>query len=91
MKFLKVIILALFLVSIFPLGAFCSDEHPDTQATHGHCVLMCHSVCAHATIMEQKAVFIPAIPSTASLISSVNLSYQNPSLDTLKRPPVVSA
>lgn len=91
MKFLRVILLAIFLIGIFPLGAFCNEAHQEAKTEHGHCILMCHSVCAHATVMEQKAVFTPVIPSTASLISTINLSYQNPSLDTLKRPPVVSA
>ncbi len=91
MKFLKVIILALFLVSVFPLGAFCSDEHQDTSVNHGHCVLMCHTVCAHATAPDQKVVAIPATSAVSSVLSPYDFSYQNPSLDTFKRPPVVSA
>lgn len=91
MKLLKVIIIALFLLSVFPLEAFCSDEHQDTQATHGHCVLMCHSVCAHATAPDQESVSIPAVLVASSVLSAYNFSYQNPSLDTFKRPPVVSA
>jgi hypothetical protein len=91
MKFLKVIILAIFLVSVFPLGAFCSDEHQDTQTTHGHCVLMCHSVCVHATAPDQKSVSIPAIPVASSVLSAYNFPYQNPSLDSFKRPPIINS
>jgi hypothetical protein len=91
MKFLKVIILALFMVSVFPLGAFCSDEHQDTSVNHGHCVLMCHTVCSHATAPDQKIVSIPINSAVSSVSFHYDFSYQNPFLDTFKRPPVVSA
>jgi|CXWL01.1.fsa_nt_gi hypothetical protein len=91
MKSLKIFILAIFLLSAFPLEAFCSDAHQETNAGHGHCVLMCHSVCFHATAPDQKVFFIPATPVVSLVFSAIDVSYQNPSLDTLKRPPVVSA
>ncbi len=91
MKILKVIILAVFLLSIFPLGAFCNDSHQETKAEHGHCVLMCHSVCAHAIAPDQKSVAIPATPAVSSVSSPYDFSYLNPSLDSFKRPPIVNS
>lgn len=91
MKLLKVIILATFLVSIMPLAAFCHDTHQDTMAGHGHCVMMCSSVCFHATIPDQKIVSISATPVVSVMLAVIDSAYQNPSLDTLKRPPVFSA
>jgi len=91
MKLIKILILAVFLLSAFPLGAFCSDAHEDANEGHGHCVLMCHSVCFHAIAPDQKVVSIPAIFAVSLVFSAIDVSYQNPSLDTLKRPPVVSA
>ena len=91
MKFLKIFILAVFLLSAFPLGAFCSDAHQETKSGHGHCVLMCPSVCFHAIAPDQKIVFTPATAQLSLVSATINFSYQNPSMDTLKRPPVVFA
>ncbi len=91
MKLLSVVLLSVFLISILPLGAFCHDAHQEAKTEHGHCVLMCHSVCAHATAPDQKSVSIPAIPAISSVLSAYNFPYQNPSLDSFKRPPIVTS
>ncbi len=91
MKLLKIIILAVFLVSLVPLGAFCHDTHTDVMAGHDHCVTMCNSVCSHATVPDQKIVWTSPAPVVSLMLALIDSSYQDPSLDTLKRPPVYSA
>ena len=93
MKFLKVFVLALFFLYLMPLGAFCHDSH--NSATHttedGHCVLMCHITCAHAIVASNNyrlAVHSPKVEITPSFDV---LSYQNPFLDSFKRPPIVTS
>ncbi len=90
MRLLKVIILVVFVLSLFPLGAFCSDSHQQTKSEHEHCVLMCHSVCAQATAVDRKSVVLPAMSVMSCEVLAYNFSYQNPSLDIFKRPPVVT-
>jgi hypothetical protein len=88
MKLLKIIILLVFFISVVPLGAFCKDTRNVKQ--QGHCVLMCHTICSHA-IVSGKSIFVPSPAGFSIAASTIQLSYQNPFLDTFKRPPVVSA
>lgn len=94
MKFLKTIILLIFLISIFPFGALCYETHQDTEAEHtehDHCILMCHSICTHAIVLNQKVVSIPTNHVISSVLPLNAFFYKSPFLDTLIRPPVVSA
>ncbi len=91
MKLFKILLLAVFLIGVLPLEAFCSDAHQEADAaSHGHCDVICHTSCTHAIVPDFKVMTMPLILSVPSVFSSIDLAYQNPSLDTLKRPPVVS-
>jgi hypothetical protein len=89
MKILRILVLFFLVFSLVPLEAFCQDDHEQVMTDDGHCVLMCHAVCSHA-LVPGIAVFAPGVPSSNIALSSGS-SYQDPTLDTFKRPPVVSA
>lgn len=91
MRLLRTILLAAFLVSLTPLGAFCHDEHADATTRDGHCVTMCSFVCFNATIPDQKSMSMLMTPVTPMTFVFINSAYQNPSLDALRRPPAFSA
>jgi zona occludens toxin (predicted ATPase) len=91
MKFLIIIIFSAFLLNIMPLGAFCNDAHANEKTNHSHCVMMCDSVCCDTTVPDQKNVSIFLRPVVSVMLAVIDPAYQNPSLDTLKRPPVFSA
>lgn len=90
MKLLKVCILILFFLYLLPLGAFCQDSHnnPTETTEHGHCVLMCHATCTHAVVLNEKVHIASFVPHLETGLSFETASYQNPSLDSLKRPPI---
>ena len=89
MKILRILVLLLLVFSLAPLEAFCQDDHEQAMTDDGHCVLMCHAVCSYA-LAPGIAAFTSRVPSSNVALSSV-FSYQDPTLDTFKRPPVVSA
>lgn len=87
MKMIRIIALLLLVFSLMPLEAFCHDSH---DADESHCAVACHSFCA-------QAIVVPAISSVSRTfaVSSFQITslflYQDPLLDTFKRPPVFSA
>ena len=88
MKLLRVAILVVVFISLGPLGAFCKDTHMVKQ--HDHCVRICHTNCSHAVI-SGKSIFVSSPVAFTATTFTIQFSYQNPFLDTSKRPPVVSA
>lgn len=90
MNFLKVCILVFCFIYLLPLGAFCQDSHNNSTETteHGNCVLMCHSTCTHAVVLNDVVHIASFVPHLEAGISFETASYQNPSLDSLKRPPI---
>ena len=75
-------------ISFVPKDAFCSDHYETLPAAHHQCSLLCHS-CSSAVIPE-RTVFFNASNSTAFKNSSV-VSYQNPIITRLKRPPIYTS
>jgi len=83
MKLLKIFIVALMLLSFLPLDGLCKD-HPESD-DHHHCVVVCSASC-HAAIVPR--FHVSAYPTIISSFSSLyTCSYQDPILDTFKRPP----
>jgi hypothetical protein len=89
--FLKIILSVIFLVISLPLSAFCNDTHLDKVEGHGHCVTMCSFVCSHATVSEQRIISMFDDAKVIVLLTIIDSSYQNPSLDSLLRPPMYTA
>ncbi len=87
MKFIKVLIFVLFFIYFLPLGAFCHGSKDVKGKVH---CLVCHTVCPQIVVANINT-FIPAFSSLQAVIPQIKLSYQNPSLEALKRPPVVFA
>ena len=86
MKILKIMLAAIFLLSVVPLSDFCDDAHSQDM-TH-QCTLACHAPCCQSTLLNNKFNF--NLPSQAALLSiHENTSREDPFLCTPKRPPVV--
>lgn len=92
MKFIKLFLLVSVLAFVLPFGAFAHNaSHPDEKTQDGHCVMVCHAICSHAILSTEKVSLSHSLPASEPLPAHVTLSYQNPSLDSFKRPPIVIA
>lgn len=92
MKIFKLFLVAILLFQILPFGAFAHNaSHPDEKTRDGHCVMVCHAICNHAIVSTEKISLNHSLPASEPLPAHVTLSYQNPSLDSFKRPPIVIA
>ncbi len=89
MKILRVLVLLFLVFSLVPLEAFCQEGHEQAMTDDGHCVLMCHAVCSVALV--PRIIALTSRGPSSNIILSSGFSYQDPALDTFKRPPVVSA
>ncbi len=88
MKIFKILFLiAVVLFSFHPHAMAGQDEN--SSPAH-HCVLACDTCCLSTA--PTKVEMLLSSPTTVSLFFAISdSSYQNPSLDTSKRPPVASA
>ena len=83
-KFIFIIILCALVFSIAPLEAFCED-HFDTSPVSHQCTSICHT---------NFNVVIPADSAFDTVFNNIvlkiaqDLSYQNPTIARLKRPPI---
>jgi hypothetical protein len=86
MRLIQAILVALFLVSVIPLEAFCHDEHCKEASTA--CSIDCHHAVSHNVVIpaQQSAVFVTG---GAESFLSYQLTYKNPTLLSLKKPPIV--
>jgi len=88
MKLIKILILLLFVASLFPADVFCSDHAGEMDDQH-HCLMICQNCCYSDAlpISSISALNIPQIPQ-----NSCNLSffYQEPFLDVAGRPPTLA-
>lgn len=86
MKILKIVLVAIFLLSAMPIGGFCDYAHSQ-DATH-HCTLECHALCCQAALPNNAFSF--NLPVQATFLSiHENTSLEDPVLSTSKRPPIV--
>jgi hypothetical protein len=86
MKFIKMLIVILLFTYFLPLGGFC--HQPKDVKGQAHCAV-CHTVSPQIVVSNINT-FVDVLPSLQAVIPQITLSYQNPSLETLKRPPAVS-
>lgn len=94
MKVLKILLVMLLFVYLLPLGVFCHDSHASSNnetTQDGHCVLMCSATCAHAVTPSISSRSSIQVPNLSLPPSTIALSYQNPFLDSFKRPPITIA
>jgi hypothetical protein len=90
MKFIKMFVLIAVILFSFHLHAATAGQDNDTSPTQ-QCVLACHSCCCLSTA-PIRITMLPSAPKVSLVLFSVSdFSYQSPTLDTSKRPPVVSA
>lgn len=87
MKFIKILILILFLFAFLPLDGFCA-EHSD-NSSHHHCIIVCHAGC-HSAILPVSQSVVHSVVASFFVMCDI-FPYQDPVLDTSKRPPVVPA
>lgn len=88
MKIIKIVMFIAVLLFSIPLDTVAGEHDGDMCSTH-RCVLVCHTCCYSAIAPH---IEMPAVPPSSFAPAFVSdFSYQNPSLDTFKRPPVVSA
>ncbi len=86
MTIIKVLTLTLLFIYLLPLGAFC-HQGKDVKS-QVHCAL-CHTVSLQIATSNINT-FISVAPDLQVLLPQVEFFYQNPSLETLRRPPAVS-
>lgn len=86
---MKKLVALLLLFSLFfasmPQTAFCDDHNESPVACHHNCSLTCHN---HLNaVITSPIVFQGKFPVLVSVSTSA-FSYQNPTVDGLKRPPI---
>lgn len=87
MKFLRIIILLVALISFLPLNGFCADSH-DVKAQAHHCVLSCHA--CHQLVTPDRETEFPILTHSASVSFNYSFHYQAPIIDQVHRPPKAS-
>ncbi len=89
MKFIKLCVLFLLLIYVLPFGIVAhNSHHPDDTTEDGHCVLMCHALCTHAVVPNSGISITASLSALKTSLPLINFSYQNPFLDSFKRPPI---
>jgi hypothetical protein len=83
-KLFLIITLIALVVFFVPKDVFCNDHH-EIPLTHHHCSITCHS-CS-TVIVPDRVSFQEAIPVSHLQIFE-DVSYQNPTISRLKRPPI---
>ena len=84
MKLVKILFIALFLLSAMPVNGFC--DNCDAQNVTQHCTLACH--CFPTTLPDKTLSFNSPSESTF-LLHPTSHTHEDPFLTTSKRPPIV--
>lgn len=87
MRFLKVLVLIIAVVSFLPMDGICEDHHIGDGQEH-HCVLACHTCHPSITPATQSEVY--QLSESTALYFQHSFQYQAPILDQTHRPPIVS-
>lgn len=85
-KILAAFIICAFCFSMVPKEAFCCGHQQDMEANHQHCSVTCHT-CFNVVLMPAQTSFA-ALEFASTFYSAEALSYQNPVITRLKRPPI---
>ncbi|MCB9772224.1 MAG: hypothetical protein H6754_06700 [Candidatus Omnitrophica bacterium] len=83
-KFIFIVILSALVFSIAPLEAIC-DDHFDTSPVSHQCTSICHT-SFNVVILSDSS--FEAVYKESVFKITQDLSYQNPTIARLKRPPI---
>jgi hypothetical protein len=86
MKIIKMLVLIAVIFFSFHLHSATAGESKQTSPSQ-QCVLVCHNCCL-STIPTHIAMLFSAPQTSVASFFISKFSYQNPTLDTSKRPPV---
>lgn len=85
MKFIRITILVIAVISFLPLDGFC-DDHQSAQ--EHHCIVACHS--CHQMVSPETALETFSPEQSSHISFNYAFQYQAPVLDQTHRPPIVS-
>lgn len=83
---MRIFIAAFLLLSVMPLEAFCQDNH--CMEASSACAVNCHHAVSHNVVIPAQQPVTLSSQSSESFIA-YQLSYENPILLSLKKPPIV--
>jgi len=86
MKLIRIVLAAIFLVFAIPLEAFCQDEHCAEAASA--CTICCYHPASLDAVIAPTHVFYASL-DVVETFSSYDLTYENPTISRLIKPPIV--
>ncbi len=86
MKLLKILLVAMLLVSVVPFDGFCFEEGMDHAE---QCATACHVVCCQSVIIPSDTSNQMMSDFSSYNVLSINHTHQSPHIAVEHRPPIV--